>query len=132
MIYIAFKSCINEAHRQKRSSYSVRKFLNLSALVFRGRSQADPDSFTFVLLAMFNICQSRNLKIPDFCLPVSPPPLFYILRNILIPISGMLGVYLTMLHNCHKHYNRKINIILDFYLFTLFSVCLWRAVLFLF
>lgn len=74
MIYIAFKSCINEAHRQKRSSYSVRKFLNLSALVFRGRSQADPDSFTFVLLAMFNICQSGNLKIPDFCLPVSPPP----------------------------------------------------------
>lgn len=94
MIYIAFKSCINEAHRQKRSSYSVRKFLNLSAVVFRGRNQADPDSFTFVLLAMFNICQSGNLKIPDFCLPVSPPPLFFnILRNILIPISGMLGVF---------------------------------------
>lgn len=93
MIYIAFKSCINEAHRQKRSSYSVRKFLNLSAVVFRGRNQADPDSFTFVLLAMFNICQSGNLKIPDFCLPVSPPLFFNILRNILIPISGMLGVF---------------------------------------
>lgn len=91
MIYIAFKSCINEAHRQKRSSYSVRKFLNLSAVVFRGRNQADPDSFTFVLLAMFNICQSGNLKIPDFCLP--PPLFFYILRNILIPFSGMLGVF---------------------------------------
>lgn len=67
MIYIPFKSCINEAHRQKRSSYSVRKFLDLSAAVFRGHSQTDPDSFTLVLLAMFNICQSG--KFEKFRLP---------------------------------------------------------------
>lgn len=62
MIYIPFKSCINEAHRQKRSSYSVRKFLDLSAAVFRGRGQTDPDSFTLVLLAMLNICQSGKFE----------------------------------------------------------------------
>lgn len=73
MIYIPFKSCINEAHRQKRSSYSVRKFLDLSAAVFRGRGQTDPDSFTLVLLAMFNICQSGKSSF----YPLEPPLFLY-------------------------------------------------------
>lgn len=76
MIYIPFKSCINEAHRQKRSSYSVREFLDLLAAMFRGRGQTDPDSFTLVLLAMFNICQSGKFEKFRLLLPIRALPFF--------------------------------------------------------